>query len=163
MCTRKHRNLLTRELDKKEVQEGLMKAVDVIDLIIEILRGSRNQQQVKDCLTMGITEGIRFKSKASEKRAKNLMLVTQRQAQAILEMRLYKLIGLEMDALSKEHEETLKKIASYEDILNHYDSMARVIQKILTGSRKNTEDPGERLWKMPGKRFLRKRKSKRRM
>ena len=38
-----------------------MKAVDVIDLIIEILRGSRNQQQVKDCLTMGITEGIRFK------------------------------------------------------------------------------------------------------
>ncbi len=130
VCTRKHRNLLTRELDKKEVQEGLMKAVDVIDLIIEILRGSRNQQQVKDCLTMGITEGIRFKSKASEKRAKNLMF-TQRQAQAILEMRLYKLIGLEMEALIKEHEETLKKIASYEDILNHYDSMARVIQKDL--------------------------------
>ena len=117
VCTRKHRNLLTRELDKKEVQEGLMKAVDVIDLIIEILRGSRNQQQVKDCLTMGITEGIRFKSEASRKQAQDLMF-TQRQAQAILEMRLYKLIGLEMDALRKEHEETLKKIASYEDILN---------------------------------------------
>lgn len=130
VCTRKHRNLLTRELDKKEVQEGLMKAVDVIDLIIEILRGSRNQQQVKDCLTMGITEGIRFKSEASRKQAQDLMF-TQRQAQAILEMRLYKLIGLEMDALRKEHEETLKKIASYEDILNHYDSMARVIQKDL--------------------------------
>ena len=140
VCTRKHRNLLTRELDKKEVQEGLMKAVDVIDLIIEILRGSRNQQQVKDCLTMGITEGIRFKSEASRKQAQNLMF-TQRQAQAILEMRLYKLIGLEMDALRKEHEETLKKIASYEDILNHYDSMARVIQKDLDRIKKEYGRP----------------------
>lgn len=140
VCTRKHRNLLTRELDKKEVQEGLMKAVDVIDLIIEILRGSRNQQQVKDCLTMGITEGIRFKSEASRKQAQDLMF-TQRQAQAILEMRLYKLIGLEMDALRKEHEETLKKIASYEDILNHYDSMARVIQKDLDRIKKEYGGP----------------------
>ena len=140
VCTRKHRNLLTRELDKKEVQEGLMKAVDVIDLIIEILRGSRNQQQVKDCLTMGITEGIRFKSEASRKQAQDLMF-TQRQAQAILEMRLYKLIGLEMDALRKEHEETLKKIASYEDILNHYDSMARVIQKDLDRIKKEYGRP----------------------
>lgn len=140
VCTRKHRNLLTRELDKKEVQEGLMKAVDVIDLIIEILRGSRNQQQVKDCLTMGITEGIRFKSEASRKQAQNLMF-TQRQAQAILEMRLYKLIGLEMDALRKEHEETLKKIAFYEDILNHYDSMARVIQKDLDRIKKEYGRP----------------------
>lgn len=42
-------------------------------------------------------------------------------------MRLYKLIGLEIEALMKEHEETLKNIARYEDILNHYDSMAEVI------------------------------------
>ena len=45
--------MLGRELEKKEVQEGLIKACDVIDLIIEILRGSKNQKQVKDCLTIG--------------------------------------------------------------------------------------------------------------
>ena len=58
VATRKYQNLLAKELDKKEVQEGLIKACDVIDLIIEILRGSKNQKQVKDCLTMGITEGL---------------------------------------------------------------------------------------------------------
>lgn len=140
VCTRKHQNLLTKELEKREVQEGLIKAVDVIDLIIEILRGSKSQQQVKDCLTMGITEGIRFKSKASEKKARNLMF-TQRQAQAILDMRLSKLIGLELEALMKEHEETLKKIALYEDILNHYDSMARVIEKDLDQIKKEYGRP----------------------
>lgn len=41
---------------------------------------------------------------------------TDRQAQAILEMRLYKLIGLEIEALMKEHDETLENIAKYEDI-----------------------------------------------
>lgn len=126
IATRKYQNLLGRELDKKEVQEGLIRACDVIDLIIEILRGSRNQTQVKNCLTMGITEGIRFKSKKSEREAAGLTF-TQRQATAILEMRLYKLIGLEIDALMKEHEETLARIARYEDILGNYDSMASVI------------------------------------
>ena len=135
VCTRKYQTLLAKELDKKEVQEGLIKACDVIDLIIEILRGSKNQKQAKDCLTMGITEGIRFKSKASERAAKKL-LFTQRQATAILEMRLYKLIGLEIEALIAEHEETLKKIATYEDILNHYDSMAQVIMNDLDRTKK---------------------------
>ena len=140
VCTRKHQNLLARELEKREVQEGLIKAVDVIDLIIEILRGSKSQQQVKDCLTMGITDGIKFKSKASEKKARNLMF-TQRQAQAILDMRLSKLIGLELEALMKEHQETLKKISLYEDILNNYDSMARVIEKDLDQIKKEYGRP----------------------
>ena len=136
VCTRKHQTLLTKELDKKEVQEGLIKAVDVIDLIIEILRGSKNQKQVKDCLTLGITDGIKFKTKTSEKNAKKLKF-TERQATAILEMRLYKLIGLEMEALLKEHEETLKNITLYEDILNNYDSMAKVIIKDLEKTKKS--------------------------
>ncbi len=46
-------------------------------------------------------------------------------------MRLYKLIGLEIEALQKEHEETMNKIATYEDILNNYDSMAAVIMEEL--------------------------------
>ena len=72
VTTRKYKTLLGKELEKKEIQEGLIKACDVIDLIIEILRGSKSRDQVKKCLVEGITEGIRFKSKASEKAAKNL-------------------------------------------------------------------------------------------
>ena len=48
--------LLAKEQDKKEIQEGLIKACDVIDLIIEILRGSKNIKDAKACLTNGVTE-----------------------------------------------------------------------------------------------------------
>ena len=126
LATRKYNNLLAKEKDKKEIQEGLIKACDVIDLIIEILRGSKSIKDAKACLTEGITENIKFKSSISKKMAAMLRF-TERQATAILEMRLYKLIGLEIEALQKEHEETLKNIARYEDILNNYDSMADVI------------------------------------
>jgi len=135
VATRKYQNLLEKDLAKKEVQEGLIKACDVIDLIIEILRGSKNQQQAKDCLIFGKTEGIKFKTKKSEKEAKQLMF-TERQATAILEMRLYKLIGLEIAALNKEFEQTLANIARYEDILNNYDSMAKVIMDDLDAVKK---------------------------
>ena len=43
LTTRKYKTLLAKEQEKKEIQEGLIKACDVIDLIIEILRGSKNQ------------------------------------------------------------------------------------------------------------------------
>ena len=126
LATRKYKTLLKKEQDKKEIQEGLIKAYDVIDLIIEILRGSQSVKDAKECLTKGVTENIKFKSSISRKMAAMLRF-TERQATAILEMRLYRLIGLEIEALVKEHEETLKNIARYEDILNNYDSMAEVI------------------------------------
>ena len=143
VTTRKYTTLLNKEQEKKEIQEGLIKACDVIDLIIEILRGSKSREQVKKCLVEGNTEEIKFKSRSSEKAAKTLQF-TERQATAILEMRLYKLIGLEMEALQAEYGETMKNIALYEDILNNYDSMAAVIMKDLDqikkeyGSRRRT-------------------------
>ncbi len=130
LATRKYKTLLAKELDKKEVQEGLIKACDVIDLIIEILRGSQSVRDARECLTKGVTENIKFKSSISKKMAAMLRF-TERQASAILEMRLYKLIGLEIEALMKEHEETLKNISKYEDILNNYSSMADVIMADL--------------------------------
>ena len=140
VTTRKYSTLLNKELEKKEIQEGLIKACDVIDLIIEILRGSKNREQVKKCLVEGITEGIRFKTKASEKAAKNLHF-TENQATAILEMRLYRLIGLEIEALQAEYADTLKNIALYQDILNNYDSMADVIMKDLDAIKKEYGTP----------------------
>ena len=135
LSTRKYKTLLAKELERKEVQEGLIKACDVIDLIIEILRGSKSVKDARACFVHGVKENIKFKSNISKKMAAMLRF-TERQATAILEMRLYKLIGLEIEALQKEHEETLKKIARYEDILSHYDSMANVIVEELDAFKK---------------------------
>ena len=140
LATRKYKNLLGKELAKKEIQEGLIKACDVIDLIIEILRGSKSRDQVRKCLVDGVTEGIRFKTKTSEKAAKKLRF-TENQANAILDMRLYKLIGLEIQALEAEHSETLQNIAVYEDILNNYRSMAKVIIRDLDQMKKQFAVP----------------------
>lgn len=135
VATRKYTNLLAREMEKKEVQEGLIKACNVIDLIIEILRGSKDRTMAKACLTEGKTDGIKFKSKESKIMAAQLMF-TEKQANAILDMRLYKLIGLEIEALINEHEETMANIYRYEDILERRDSMAQVIMNELDGFKK---------------------------
>ena len=135
IATRKYQTLLAKEQDKKEIQEGLIRACNVIDLIIEILRGSRNIKDAKACLTDGNSDHITFKNPSSKIMAQQLNF-TDRQAQAILEMRLYKLIGLEIEALMKEHDETLENIAKYEDILEHRSSMAKVIIKELTAFKK---------------------------
>ena len=140
LATRKYQTLLAKELDKKEIQEGLIKATDVIDLIIEILRGSKNVKDARACLTEGITDNITFKSARSEKEAAKLRF-TERQTTAILEMRLQKLIGLELEALMKEHEQTLKNIARYEDILGSRSVMAKVIIKELEGYKKEYSHP----------------------
>ena len=124
--TRKYTNLLKKEQEKKEIQEGLIKACNVIDLIIEILRGSRDRNMAKACLVEGKIDGIKFKTRESRIMATQLQF-TEAQANAILEMRLYKLIGLELDALIKEHEDTMANIFRYEDILERRDSMAQVI------------------------------------
>lgn len=136
LATRKYQTLLAKELDKKEVQEGLIQACDVIDLIIEILRGAKNIRDAKDCLMNGNTEKIRFRYKGSEADAKELCF-TERQATAILEMRLYKLIGLEIEALKKEYQATLSNIAKYEEILGSRAAMAKVIVKELTKFQKD--------------------------
>ncbi len=127
---RKYTNLLAKEEEKREIQEGLIRACNVIDLIIEILRGSKDRAMAKKCLVEGVTDGIHFKSKESKIMAMQLMF-TEKQANAILEMRLYKLIGLELDALVKEHEQTMANIFRYEDILERKSSMTQVIAEEL--------------------------------
>lgn len=140
IATRKYKTLLAKELDKKEIQEGLIEACNVIDLIIEILRGSNEVKDAKRALMTGDITGISLKSKESEKMAKKLHF-TERQAQAILDMRLHRLVGLEVNALIAEHEETLAHIAEYEDILTNRGSMAKVIIKELKAFKKEYATP----------------------
>ncbi len=135
VATRKYTTLLKKEQEKKEIQEGLIKACNVIDLVIEILRGSKDRAMAKNCLVNGVTDGINFKSRESKAMAAQL-LFTEPQADAILEMRLYKLIGLELDALIKDHEQTVANIYRYEDILDSHESMSMVIQNDLNRIKK---------------------------
>lgn len=124
--TRKYNNLLEKELNKKEIQEGLIKACDLIDLIIEILRGAKNVADAKACLINGDTSNISFKKKTSIKLAESLSF-TENQAQAILDMKLQKLIGLELSDLKAEYKKTLKNIANYNKILSDKNVMTELM------------------------------------
>ncbi len=140
IATRKYTHLLGKEREKKEIQEGLIKACDVIDLIIEILRGSHDVAQARACLVEGITDGIKFKSEASKRDAAKLKF-TDRQATAILEMRLQKLIGLEINALRDDYAKTMANIQKYSDILENRASMAKVIISELNEFKKQYSRP----------------------
>ena len=122
--TAKYERLLADQLDVREVKEGLLEAVDVIDLIIEILRGSSTTKEAKECLMFGKTDNIKFRYKGSIADAKELHF-TEKQTDAILAMRLQKLIGLEVDILKKELEEAQKKIAKYEKLLKSRTAMKK--------------------------------------
>ena len=128
--TRKYTELLRKDREKREIEEGLIRAVDVIDIIIAALRGSKSRSDALNCLMTGNTENINFRREEDELMAQNFSF-TERQANAILDMRLHRLIGLEMEALIKEHDETLKRISEYEDLLTHSDSMKKAIIKDL--------------------------------
>ena len=138
--TRKYQVLLDKEREKKEIQEGLIAACDCIDLIIAILRGSRSLKDAKACLMQGDVSRIQFRTPGFEEDAKQLHF-TEKQAAAILEMRLYKLIGLEILALEKEHKETLKKIREYEAILGSRARMDGVIKEDLRAIREEFAVP----------------------
>ena len=142
VLTRKYETLLKKELEQKEIKEGLIKACDIIDLIIEILRGSKSLKDAKSCLINGDTENITFKTQKSKSQnsfssASASCSFCTKQASAILEMRLYRLIGLEIMALQEEYAEILKKIDKYQDILEHPASMKRVMKKDLEKIKKN--------------------------
>lgn len=138
--TRKYTTLLAKELEQKEIKEGLIRACDIIDLIIEILRGSNSIKDAKNCLVNGDTSKIKFKNKESAIYAGNLNF-TEKQAQAILDLRLYKLIGLEILALQKDYENIVNRIADYEEILNNRKAMSKVIRKELLEIKKEYAVP----------------------
>ncbi|MGN0395035.1 MAG: DNA gyrase C-terminal beta-propeller domain-containing protein, partial [Coprococcus sp.] len=93
-----------------------------IDLIIEILRGSTKVADAKACLMHGDTSNIKFRFKGSEADAKFLCF-TEKQADAILAMRLQKLIGLEINALKKELKEAERLIDKYGKLLSDKSAM----------------------------------------
>ena len=76
--TKKYNVLLQKEMEKKEVQEGLIEACDVIDLIIAVLRGSKNMKDAKECLMTGNTEKIKFRVPALRRTRRSFILPNAR-------------------------------------------------------------------------------------
>ena len=133
--TKEYNYLLDKAQKRLEIVGGLIKATDVIDLIIEVLRGSSSIKQAKACLMDGNIEGIKFKSDASMKEAATFSF-TERQADAILSMQLSKLIGLEILKLHEESDSLTDSIKEYEKILGSNRELYKVIKKRLLEYRK---------------------------
>ncbi|MCZ9655032.1 DNA gyrase subunit A [Lactobacillus iners] len=122
-------NIITRrtkyDLKKAEARahliEGLRIALDHIDEIIKIIRGSKNSDIAKDQLI------TRFG-------------LDDRQAQAILDMRLVRLTGLERDKLEEEYRDLLEKIDDYKDILAKPERVDQIIFNELLDIQKRFGD-----------------------
>lgn len=127
---RKINHELSKDKNRKEILEGLIKAADIIDLIIEIIRNSKDISMVKNCLINGKTEGINFKTKKSEKEARKL-LFTEKQANAILSLQLQKLVSLEIEKLNKEYNEINKRIEYYNKLINDENELKKYMESDL--------------------------------
>lgn len=125
---RKYAYLLERGLKRKEILDGLVKAVDQIDVIVDTIRGSNTVKQMQDCLTTGETKGISFKLKKNETSARKFAF-TESQAKAILEMKLQRLGALEVDKLEKDKEKLEAELKKYEEILNNPKVLLQLIRK----------------------------------
>lgn len=136
ILTKKYSALLSKQIKKREIQEGLLKAYDCIDLIIEIIRGSKTVSDAKACLKSGDTSKVVFKTKTAKSKAEKLSF-SDLQADSILAMSLQKLIGLEMNLLKKEWNTTLLLIEEYNEILNHNEKLNEIIRKDLAFYKKN--------------------------
>ena len=98
---------------RAHILEGLIKAIDHIDEVIAIIRGSRQIADAKERLM------ARFE-------------LDEPQAQAIVEMRLGQLSGLEREKVENEYRELVEKIADLKDILAHDERVAQIIKEDLT-------------------------------
>lgn len=101
---------------RAHILEGLRIALDHIDEIIAIIRGSQSDDEAKATLI----ERFEF---------------SDRQAQAILDMRLRRLTGLERDKIENEYQELLKFIADLEDILARPERVIEIIKTELNDVR----------------------------
>ena len=127
---RKYNYLLAKEEHFLEIKQGLLKACDCIDLIIEVIRGSKTKAVAKDCLINGKTEGINFKTAKAKKEASKLNF-TEAQANAILAMQLQSLIGLEIQALKQEIAKSEKRKNEYTGYLSDKVKMKKKIESDL--------------------------------
>lgn len=113
VVTRRTQYDLNKAEERAHILEGLMIALDNIDRVITIIRGSKNVQIAKESLMSEFE-------------------LTDAQAQAIVDMRLRALTGLEREKLEAELNELLAKIAEYKEILSDKKKLLGVIKQEIS-------------------------------
>lgn len=140
LYTKEYKHLLDKAEKRLEIVGGLIRAVDVIDVIIEVLRGSASVKQARTCLMTGDITDVKFKTAEAPAIAASFDF-TERQADAILAMQLSKLIGLEILKLHEENDELLKEIKRYQKILGKKNELYKVIEQQLLVFRERFAQP----------------------
>ncbi|MGO1923287.1 MAG: DNA gyrase subunit A [Jeotgalicoccus sp.] len=121
VVTRRTKYELKRAQDRAHILEGLLIALDHIDEIIKTIRASDTDEEAKNGLMSEFN-------------------LSERQAQAILDMRLRRLTGLERGKIQAEHDEILKNIEYLKSILNDDDKLLDVIREELIDIRERYGD-----------------------
>lgn len=106
---RRTRFELIRAEARAHILEGYLKALDHLDAVVKLIRASINREEAKTQLMV-------------------LYALSDRQASAVLDLRLYQLTGLEREKIDEEYQELLKKIAYFRDVLAS-ENLVRVIIK----------------------------------
>ena len=113
VVTRRTKYDLNKAEERDHILQGLLIALDHIDEVIRIIRASKNTQEAKENLI-------------------NRFALTEVQAQAIVDMRLRALTGLEREKLENEHQELLEKIAYLKSILGDEKLLLGVIREEIS-------------------------------
>ena len=122
VVVRRTRFELNKALKRAHILEGLLKALDIIDEIIALIRASRSVVDARD----GLVAQFGF---------------TVEQADAIVEMRLRQLTGLERDKLQAEYDELEKLIAYYQQVLGSEEMQLGIIKDELRELKEKYGDP----------------------
>ena len=122
VVVRRTRFELNKALKRAHILEGLLKALDIIDEIIALIRASRSVADARD----GLVEQFGF---------------TVEQADAIVEMRLRQLTGLERDKLQAEYDELEKMIHYYQQVLESEEMQLGIIKDELQELKEKYGDP----------------------
>ena len=109
---RRTKYLLRKAEERKHIVDGLRIAVDNIDRVIEIIRGSADRDTAKKAIAAEFS-------------------LSERQSQAIVDLRLGSLTGLERDKLEAEHAELMARIADLKDILERAERVTEMIRDDL--------------------------------
>ncbi|MCG8015670.1 MAG: DNA gyrase subunit A [Candidatus Thiodiazotropha sp. 'RUGA'] len=146
VVTRRTLYELRKARDRAHVLEGLAVALANIDEVIQMIKQAASPAEAKkgllaQCWQSGAVEAMLERAGAASTRPEELTdefglteagyRLTEVQAQAILELRLHRLTGLEQDKIIKEYEDLLEKIADLLDILGNPDRLMQVIRDEL--------------------------------
>jgi DNA gyrase subunit A len=148
VVTRRTRFELRKAIERREIVEGMGVAIDAIDRIIAIIRGSRDPELARDKLIAEELQGYagfleRCGRPAAEIEAarQGPYRLSERQAKAILEMRLQRLTGLEREKIEAEYRELCATIDRLEAVLADSGLLMRVIRQEVLEIRHEYGDP----------------------